>query len=259
MSVQDKNLKIAKPVRITESNYHVNVVIPFCGQYHLVIRLVESILRLVRTPKYKITLVDDGSKSSNLQNSFTKIGGVTVLRNDKTLGFGASVNKAVKESDTDFVCVVHSDVILTSPNLFSSLAQCLIEMKNDKVAFVSARTNNPMSRDLPFLQATEAEAGSPVIIQTSQYLPFICTMFSRPVFQKLGGFFEFPHCWFEDKLLSMQCHSCGYRMAVDPASYVIHDGAMTIKSMAKQDSNFIDAIKANYATYQNQIKVQNLS
>lgn len=258
MSLKDKSLKISKPIRNNELNYYVDIVVPFHGEYHLVIKLVESIIRLVRLPKYQIVLVDDGSRSPNIEQTFSKMEGVKVIRHEKPMGFAACVNMAVRASKTDFICVMHSDVEVTQPNALLNLSQALLNFKNEKVAFVSAKTNNPMSKECGFLKAGEPEAGSCEVLTADQYLPFYCTMFSRPVFMKLGGFYEFPYCWFEDKLLSKKCHAAGYRMAYDPQTFVKHHGGSTIKTLVNSDPTILDKIKANYANYQDELKLLKL-
>lgn len=258
MLEKNKFVKIAKPLSPTETSFSVDIIIPFHGEYHLVVRLVESILRLVKYPRYKIILVDDASKSPNIQQSFEKLQGIQVIRHDRQAGFAAAVNTGVRASESDFVCVLHSDVEVVEQNVFWNLARGLHNLKNEKVAFISATTENPMSKDCAFLRNTSSTADSPSIIDTEQYLPFFCTMFSRPVFIKLGGFFEFPYCWFEDKLIAKKCHAHGYRMAYHPGAHVRHNGGVTLKSLVNGDRSILDKIKSNYASYLNELKVLHL-
>ena len=242
----------------TESSFSVDLVIPFHGEYYLVVKLIESIIRLVKYPKYKIILVDDASKSPNIKQSFSKFEGIKVIRHETQAGFAASVNTGIRAAESDFVCVLHSDVEVVEQNVFWNLARGLNDLKNEKVAFISATTDNPMSKDCAFLKSTSSRSESPVIIQDNQYLPYFCTMLSRPVYLKLGGFFEFPYCWFEDKLIAKKCHASGYRMAYHPAAYLRHNGGATVKSLVNQDRNVLDKIKSNYASYLNELKILDL-
>lgn len=250
--------KVAKPVIPTKSSFTVDVIIPFRDEYQLVVKLLEQILRMVTYPVYNIVLVDDGSKNKNFINSLTKIKNLKIIQNEKPVGFAASVNKAVKESKTDFICVMHSDTEVLQKNFLWILAKTLSEQKNNKVAAVSAVTDNPMSKECLFLQKHECQNDPPQIIDANQYLPFFCIMLSRPVFLKVGSLPEFPYCWYEDKLFAKLLHLSGYRMAYDPSCFVKHIGGATIKQLINKDKSVLDVIKNNKNLYQMKLESLNI-
>lgn len=248
-----KTYKYAKPLVSMESDFYVNIIIPFRQEYNLVLNLYENIVRFVKYPRYQITLVDDGSKNKTFLNAFEKIKSVSIIRNDKSIGFAASVNQAVEQSKTDFICVMHSDTVVVEQNYLWNLAKSLIDLKEQKVAFISSVTDNPMSKECAFLKKTSSTEDKPVIIGENEFLPFICTMFSKPVFDNIGGFYPFPNCWFEDKLLAKKINKTDYKMAYCPSSFVRHIGGSTIKSMISTDKSFVEKIKSNHAIYQSQL------
>jgi GT2 family glycosyltransferase len=252
-----KNYKIAKPLIPTTSSFTVDLIIPFREQYALVVKLLEQLMRMITYPVYNIILVDDCSANKNFVNSLTKIKNVKVIQNETPIGFGASVNKAVNQSKTDFICVMHSDTEITQKNFLWILAKTLSEQKSQKVAAVSAVTDNPMSKECSFLQKVEASNEPLQILSENQHLPFFCIMFSKPVFVKLGGLSEFPYCWYEDKIFAKQIHLAGYRMAYDPSCFVKHVGGATVMHLINKDKSILETIKKNKILYQSKLQSMN--
>jgi GT2 family glycosyltransferase len=241
--------KIAKPIIPTQSNFSVDVIIPFRNQYDKVIQLVEQLIRTVTYPIFNIVLVDDGSTNKFFTSSLSKIPNCKIIQNDSTLGFGASVNKAVMASKTDFVCVMHSDTQVVQKNFLWNLAKNLSNHKDKKVAAVSAVTNNPMSKDCKFLQRHEASNEPIEILASDQYLPLFCCMISKPVFMKVGKLPEFPFCWYEDRFFAKSIYANGYALAFDPSVFVFHTGGATVTELVNEGKKHLEIIKNNRNLY----------
>jgi GT2 family glycosyltransferase len=260
MSDQSKKLnKIAKPLIPTTSNFYVDVIIPFRNQYDKVIGLVEQLTRSVTYPSFNIVLVDDGSQNKFFSQGLNRIKNCKIIKNDVSVGFGASVNKAVMESKTDFICIMHSDTQVMQKNFLWNLAKSLSNNKDKKLAAVSAVTNNPMSKDCLFLKKQEATADPVEFLAPDQYLPLFCCMISRPVFLKVGKLPEFPLCWYEDRFFAKALNSHGYTLAYDPSVYVGHLGGVTVADVVRENPKNLEVLKNNRNLYQKKLAESNFN
>ena len=222
-----KKTYATKPFHMTS----VEFIIPFHNHQSLVAGLLTDIFATVVTNKYLVTLVDDGSKNRDFvsQIKTKNMPGVRVLRSDNQMGFGASVNLALRNPfprRIPFVCIMHSDVRLRDTSWLERLGATLVEMKDSGVKMVSPRTDNP-GADNPRL-FWDGEKPSPDFVLEDGSLPMYCCLANRELFSKVGLFAEYPYAGVETEEFSARMRSMGYKQGVCGTSWVEHRGKGTL-------------------------------
>jgi len=236
-----EKVKISKPLEFVPfSRSKVDIIIPFHGQYEKVSALIESIMRAVKSNPYHITLVDDCSENSNfsqeINEQFKKKTPegikpqVTCIRNEKQIGFGASLKVGYDFTDLPWVLFMHSDCFVEDPNFLIEMGQALLDWKEQKlpVKMVSARSNNPC--DFTRAKANIGEKDSKNIILDKETLPLFCSMCHRDLFNHIGGFIKpYPYAWYEDEELSHRMRKFGFKQGISTKAWIRHEGGCTIK------------------------------
>ncbi len=239
--------------RFTVSDFFVDIFIPFRDQTFKVIDLLNSIFEKVRKPRCEIYLIDDGSKNKKFLSNFSKIDGVHLIQFDRSVGFGACVNEAAKQSKASVFCVMHSDTKVTEPNFLWNLCEDFYKLKKMNIASISSVTNNPMNKKLDFLTQEQSQEDSPQIFKQVNS-PFICTLVNKQIFNILGGFPEYPLCWYEQELFGDKCRKAGFAQAYSKRSYVYHDGGATITKLVNENGSYLETLKHNLIQYEHDRK-----
>lgn len=224
----------------------VDIIIPFYGQYEHLTSLIESIYSKTAYP-YDITVVDDCSPNSNygerLAEVPTEFGHIKVIRNEKQIGFGASINKGIEATDNTWVLIMHSDVMIRHTGWLNALGKTLVGLRDAKVKMVSAMMNDASGHK--FLERPENVArdvivgDSPVrghIIKDNAYLPLVCSMFHRELVNKVGPFKEYKYGWYEDLEFAYRMQNEGYMQGQSGKCWVYHKGGATINKMCMSES-----------------------
>ncbi len=240
--MEEKNTKVSRPLApVPFSKSRVDIIIPFHGQYEKVSSLVQSIIVCVKSNPYQITLIDDHSENEmfhkEVADQFKKTtpegfrSQVVCIRNEKQLGFGASLRVGYENTNLPWLLFMHSDCLVEDPNFIIEMGQSLIDWKNQDipVKMVSARSNNPC--DLSRAKAKNYEKDSKnIVLDENDTLPLFCAMCHRDLFQNIGGFIKsYPYAWYEDEELSFRMKKYGYKQGVSTKAWVYHEGGSTIK------------------------------
>src|SRR4051794_10150617 len=72
---------------------------------------------------YEVIVVDNGSVDGS-GDALAATSGITLIRNERNIGYAAAVNQAFRNSRGDYVLLLNSDVVLTL-DAFESLVQFL--------------------------------------------------------------------------------------------------------------------------------------
>lgn len=204
----------------------ISVVIPTYNGERTIGKTIESILNQKYDGELDIIVVNDCSIDDTL-----KVVGqypVEIINNDTNLGFARSVNKGVKASKNDIVCVIHEDILLAENEWFKKLVPYLKE----GIALVSSPVILPREiyegfgfweRALFSWDLKENYENS-VEICTDRYSDFKNVIFKKDTFLKFGGLDEETYraaC--EDVDLSIKLFKAGYKMVSVPTPvYHLH-------------------------------------
>ena len=243
----------ARPIGFTESfSSRVDIIIPFCGQYQKVTKLLESILRCTKTP-YTLTLVDDYSPNQDYLDhlSDAKVRGLQLLRTPERLGFGGACFHGFKNTKSSWVCFVNSDCVVDDGNWLQAMGDSLLELKSQGVRMVSPLTNNSLGHPYQEISKEEFVAiggtdnRNDLILDIKhrteerddpEYLSMYCFMCHRELFQRCGGFIrEYPYGWYEDMEFAYRMSNRGFKQAVCRSTWIYHEGEATIRELWRRD------------------------
>ena len=204
----------------------ISVVIPTYNGERTIGKTIESILNQKYDGELDIIVVNDCSIDDTL-----KVVGqypVEIINNDTNLGFARSVNKGVKASKNDIVCVIHEDILLAENEWFKKLVPYLKE----GIALVSSPVILPREiyegfgfwEKALFSWDLKENYENSVEICTDRYSDFKNVIFKKDTFLKFGGLDEETYraaC--EDVDLSIKIFKVGYKMVSVPTPvYHLH-------------------------------------
>lgn len=208
-----------------------DIIIPVWDQKALTMRCIESIKRNTRTP-YKIFIVDNGSREKTreyLEELKIKDHGlVTLIRNEKNLGFPKAVNQGISSSGAPYVCILNNDSEVCEDWLAEMIK---IAESSEDIGIV-----NPASNNLG--QKSPLKDSSGKWMEMSACIGF-CMLIKRRVIEHIGGFDEiYSPGNFEDTDFSKQAIKNGYRCVMARGAYVYHRENTSFKKRKDWDRNF---------------------
>lgn len=179
----------------------------------------------------EVIVVNDNPAES-LRADLAKIPGITLIENEKNVGFGQTVNVGVKASKNELVFLVNTDVILNDANYVNSLKHFKKNPNLFAVSFAQQERDNTIvgknriywadgffhhakSSDIHFGENAWAEGGTCII--------------DKNKFMQLDGFDQLysPFYW-EDVDLSYRAWKTGYEILFDPEVLMTHHHESTI-------------------------------
>lgn len=170
--------------------------------------VVECLLSLEARPEHDcaLVLIDDCSSDNTLEVALSALddgvagfSSVHALRNDKNLGAAATINKAIRMSDSDIVFVINSDDLYFPGRISDCLAATDggAEFVFSDVRFVGETSRN--RADCEIFQ--DAIAGiddypsvSTAFLACNRAISTGNFCFSRAIYELVGGFKELRYC-----------------------------------------------------------------
>jgi GT2 family glycosyltransferase len=193
---------------------------------------------------HEIILVDDGSTDGTREwLAGLSFPGLTVLLNERNLGFAGSNNRGARQARGRFLALLNNDLLLGPGWLEPMLA--LYQKRGDKIGVVGnlqLRVSDGLldhagiraTRDAKLVHIRRhppaAAAGIPVLAVTAA-----CCLLRREDFLSVGGFDEGYVNGGEDVDLCLALGARGLRSFVAPASVVRHHVSATRATSSLQD------------------------
>jgi len=172
-----------------------------------------------------------------------------LIRNEANLGFPAAVNQGIKEATGDIIILLNNDVIVT-PKWATKLTSWL-----NQFDIVGPMTNYCAGMQMvqiePYENFEELNKAADSFEEENRHSPamevnFIigfCMVFKKNLWEQIGPFDEslWP-CSGEEVDFCLRAKQAGLRIAVDPATFVHHEGSKTFEIM---DVDYDAICKAN--------------
>lgn len=224
------------------ADQHVDIVIPYHGQYEILSKLVRSLIYGTRSNLFRVCLVDDCSPNQHyLHDAFDPIPNLKQIRNSERLGYGASLEEGLKALNEEpgglfpWLVFMHSDCYIEDPNWLIAMGQTMQKLKKNGVKMIGSLTNNPKIDDPKFKSdKNNLEDNQDIILEDGEYLPLHCVMCHRNLFSHIGGFIKhYPYIGYEDQELAMRMRASGYKQAICGKSWVGHLGGATRDYVSK--------------------------
>lgn len=197
---------------------------------------VESLLRYTTYGNYEIIFVDNGSTDATreyLRGLQAQHNNITVILNDKNLGFAKANNQGMRVATGDYVLLLNNDVVLAE-NWLERLVYCL--ESDPRIGVVGPVTNHavgqqvvdmPGRHDEPSIRKfahLQAMRNAGVWFETHRIIGF-CMLVRKRVIEQIGMLDErFGPGGFEDYDFCLRIHQAGYRIVIASDVFVYHKG-----------------------------------
>jgi GT2 family glycosyltransferase/glycosyltransferase involved in cell wall biosynthesis len=222
-----------------QSTHRVDIVVPIYNAPDDVRRCVESVLSCTPEP-HRLVLIDDASTDAGVRDVLRAIElrgdpHVTILRNERNLGFTATANRGMTHSSADVV-LLNSDTIVT-PGWLGALARCAAS--DPAIATVTPFSNNaeicsfprfcednawPLDRDPVPVARALADAAVPTYPDLPTGVGF-CMFVRRSAIDALGTFdMAFGAGYGEENDFCLRAASAGWRNVLADDAFVVHAG-----------------------------------
>lgn len=218
----------------------LSVVIPCHGGVDDTRACLGALRDQQEAPEMEVLLVDNasGDGTSELDREFA---GVSVLRQDRNLGFAEGVNVGLAHARGEWLMVLNNDT-MPAPHMVRRLLRAMSrDSRIGMAAPVSNHVKGPALLRVGTLGETEADrveleavlnetAGGKV--QDAETLAGLCLLFHRRLSREVGpwdGRFGLGN--FEDDDFCLRARLSGHRLVIARDAYVHHRGARTFMAM----------------------------
>ncbi len=232
-----------------DSHATVDVIVPVYRGYDDTLACIMSVLTSTNTTDLELIVVDDASPEPELSRALERLAGmglITLLRNQKNLGFVATVNRGIALHPDRDVLLLNSDTLVFN----DWLDRLKDHAMGSQVATVTPFTNNgticsypkfckdnPAELDVPFAKIDEyaavANRGGAVEVPTGVGF---CMYVTRAAFAKIGDFDvkTFGRGYGEENDFCVRAEAHGMRNLHALDVFVFHSGETSFSSGAAQ-------------------------
>ncbi|WP_322020974.1 MULTISPECIES: glycosyltransferase [unclassified Burkholderia] len=217
----------------------VTVIVPVYNALNESIACIESVIANTDPQHTRLLVIDDGSPDQQVFPALSKfdgVGNVTVVRNERNIGYTKTVNRGLKLAGTDDVVLLNSDTVVTSNWL---LGLRIAAYGPDSVGTVTAMSDNAGAFSFPVPGRANPkpdsmsydEYASVVLSGSTPKDPIelptgngFCMYIKRELVDKIGAFDEeaFPRGYGEENDFCMRGLKAGYKNLLSPWSFVFH-------------------------------------
>ena len=219
----------------------------------------------------QVTIVDNASADSSLDFLDCSAPVVSILRNERNLGFAAGCNLGWRASNGDHVLFLNPDTECL-PGSASRLQHTFeldptIWAAGGRLIHSHGKSRTDFNvRSFPSLASVAADAffieeiwpsnpWSHLVRLDEVHTPVdvdqpaaACLMVSKTALESTGGFDEnFYPAWFEDVDLCRRIRQLGGRIRYQPEAEFVHHGGYSLELMSRQD--FLESFHTNQIRY----------
>jgi GT2 family glycosyltransferase len=209
------------------------------------------------TDAVEVAVVDNASSDTTLEEVAAR--GVRLIANERNAGFAAAVNQGVRATSAPLILLLNPDARLLGgldvlaarfedPATGAAGGLLLDESGWPQAGFMARNLPTPAALIFEVLGINRLWPRNPVNwhYRCKGLDPMTAAlvgqpagaflMFSRDVWQKVGGFDErFYPVWFEDVDFCARVQAAGFRIWYDPGAVAKHTGAHSIRSLALEN------------------------
>ena len=235
---------------IDTSHRPIDVIIPVYGGFEHTRRCLTSVLRSVREDNINVIVIDDFSPDAKIRKymeRLSKYGLITLLTNNKNMGFVQSVNRGMQLNIEHDVILLNSDTEVAG-NWVTRLRECAY--RDRSIGTVTPFSNNAETCSFPRLcHANDLPGGlgiaeiDTVFSQLGEYesvdIPSaigFCMYIKRNCLSEIGYFDSetFGKGYGEENDFCMRALQRGWRNVLCPYVFVFHEGGVSFGSEKKE-------------------------
>lgn len=249
----------------------VAVVIPVYRDYRLTWRCLASVLTAHCETPFRIVVVDDASPESELSADLDEMahrGWIALLRNERNLGFVASVNRGMKWAQGLDVVLLNSDTEVY-PGWLDRLRAAA--WRHPRIASVTPLSNNatiasyprflhdnpyPLEIDHATLDRLTAEVNSAVEVEVPTGIGF-CMYLRRDALEQVGVFDEqgFGKGYGEENDWCQRAIAQGWRNIITADAFVRHFGSASfLGEKAERVDAAMKVLADRYPSYEHEVQ-----
>jgi len=209
----------------------VSVVIPVHNKFEVTYNCLASLLLAPNRASFEVIIVDDGSSDRTVDLA-ALVSGLTVLRNDVSIGFVRSCNRGAAAMRGEYLVLLNNDTEVCAAWLDELLsvfaANPAAGLVGSKLLYPNGRLQEAggiIFRDQCWNYGRDGNPHDPRYNYTREadYISGAAIMLPRAIWRELEGFAEvFAPAYYEDADLAMRVRQSGRKVFYAPFSQVIH-------------------------------------
>ena len=209
----------------------VSVVIPVHNKFEVTYNCLASLLLAPNRASFEVIIVDDGSSDRTVDLA-SLVSGLTVLRNDVSIGFVRSCNRGAAAMRGEYLVLLNNDTEVCAAWLDELLsvfgANPAAGLVGSKLLYPNGRLQEAggiIFRDQCWNYGRDDNPHDPRYNYTREadYISGAAIMLPRAIWRELEGFAEvFAPAYYEDADLAMRVRRSGRKVFYAPFSQVIH-------------------------------------
>ena len=208
--------------------------------------LFKVISQLKKIKDIEILIVDNKPNEEKRE----KLKNFTYLPQQKNLGFAKAVNLASKKAKGEWLLILNDDIEQVTENLINKMLNFAKKNHFDAVCPVlkkkTGEVENYGYKVLP-IGKVQLITNKPQLATSNEIdgLTAACLFIKKQVFEKIGGFDESFFAYLEDVDLFLRLKKNGFRFALNPNFFVIHNHMTTSSKMGffKEKQDFVNWIR----------------
>lgn len=226
---------------LTALHAKVSIIVVTYNNVELTQGCIQSLLRNTTYPNYELIIVDNAS-SDDTRNYLRYLSrtqaNVTVVLNDRNLGFAAANNQGLRLATGDCLVLLNNDTVLPK----GWIDPLLRHLQDPQIGLVGPMTNavgNEAKVDVDYVDLEHMEAFADRHVARHRgrtfdisMLAMFCVAMRREVFERIGLLDEaFGIGMFEDDDYSRRIQAAGLRTVCAQDAYIHHYGQASFKKL----------------------------
>lgn len=237
-----------------------DIIIPTYENEDFTVACFESIKRCTKPGTYRIIWVDNGSK--NFMRAEKVLEGIDhiIVRLPKNLGFVGAVNKGISISNSDFVCLLNNDTIVSTGWLEKLIGAFALDLK---LGIVGALTSPPPAHlpknydshhNIRFIEDhagrrifppfselenfnRQIEVNFDKVLADCAFVAFLCAVIRRGVIDRIGLLDEnYAMGMYDDNDYNLAARKAGYETKLLYSTCIHHWGRSTFNMVQKTEN-----------------------
>ncbi len=216
---------------------NVSIIIPTLNGEHLLAECLPALIQQTYR-KFDIIVVDNNSNDNSVAWLEQHYPQVTIIKNDRNLGFSAAVNQGIRRSSATYVVTLNNDVVVdvdwlenlvTTAEADSALGMCASKMvfwhqpsMINSSGICVDRAGIVWDRDGGKVDATSANETAAVFGPCAG-----AALYRRMMLDEIGLFDEAYFAYFEDVDLAWRARAAGWGCAYVETARVRHHHSAT--------------------------------